>query len=254
MMETYKLVLILIIYTAVLLLVIFYVYPQLKKLFSHKVSISIRIGKEEMTGEAEKKEVVKAPKQEKFPSILGETKFVLSQPLPNTATDLETENRKEKDNTFASGTEKPEDEKPDKTVNLETGEGVEPEEENEDEGSVNSDEETEDLGVGNMPEEKASGIDYRELGVATKTISDSKNSSPTDEKMTGKILSENKNTDLVQFIQKAHPAYSQRIGDLIDKFEKEHLASVAVEEKVSPRTQKMYESEEFRNFNPKDIS
>jgi len=250
-METYKLVLVLIIHTAALLLVIFYVYPQLKKFFRHKISISIRIGTEE---KKEKEKTVPSKKQEKFPSILGKTKFVLSQPLPNAATDLETENRTEKEDTFAPETRKPEDEKPDSAVNLETGEGVEPEEENEDSGSVNPDEETEDLGVGNLPEEKASGIDYGELGVATKTISDERNSSPEDEKMTGKILSENKNTGLVQSIQKAHPAYSQRIGELIDLFEKEHLAATAAEEKISSRTQKMYESEDFKNFNPKDIS
>ncbi|MDR1582103.1 MAG: hypothetical protein LBS55_02405, partial [Prevotellaceae bacterium] len=70
-METPTLVLILVIYTAVLLLVIFYIYPQLKKLFRHKISISIRIGTEE---KQEKGKTVPPKKQEKFPSILGKTK------------------------------------------------------------------------------------------------------------------------------------------------------------------------------------
>lgn len=251
MIETYKLVLILIIYTAIMLLLIFYVYPQLKKLFSHKISISIRIGKEEK----EVKEKVAFPeKQEKFPSILGETKFVLSQPLPNAATDLETKNRKEKGDTFASDSKERADEKADKTVDLETGEGIEPEDENDDNSHVDLNGEVEDLGVGNVPEERGSGIDYDNLGQTAKTISNPNGSTEADEYLAGKTLSENKGTDLVKSIQNAHPVYSQRIGDLMDKFEKEYLAAGAREEKVSPRTQKMYESEEFRNFNPKDIS
>jgi len=102
-MEIYKIVLILIIYTAFLLLIIFYIYPQLKKLFRHKISISIQIGmKEKEVGE----QAVLPEKQEVFPSVLGKTKFVLSQPLPNAATDLKTEKGKEKEDTFAPETKK----------------------------------------------------------------------------------------------------------------------------------------------------
>jgi hypothetical protein len=249
-METYKLVLILIIYTAVLLLVIFYVYPQLKKLFSHKVSISIRIGKEEMTGEAEKKEVVKAPKQEKFPSILGETKFVLSQPLPNTATDLESENHKEKDDTFAPETEKSADE----NVNYETGEGIEVTEENDENQDVDLNDEDEDLKAGSISDEEASGIDFNNLGKTAKTISAPDGSTPADEDLAGKVLSENKYTGLVKSMQDARPEYAKRITELMDRYDRKLSESQNAEVKTSRRKQKLYESDDFRNFNVDEIS
>jgi hypothetical protein len=244
-----EIVLVLIIYTAVLLLIIFYIYPQLKKLFKHKISISIQIGTKEKEVGAQ---AAPPGKQEKFPSVLGKTKFVLSQPLPNAASDLETENRKEKEDTFAPETKKSEDEKPDSTVNLETGEGLDVEEDSKE--AVNADEELEGLGVGNEPEDRAGGIDYDNLGRAAKTISDPKDSSPTDEDMAGKVLSENKYTQLVQSMRDARPEYAQRITELMDRHERKLAETQNMEVKASRKKQKLYESEEFKNFNPNDIS
>lgn len=251
MFETYKLVLILIIYTAILLLIIYYVYPHLKRFFSRKISISIRIESEE---KAPEEKVVPPLNSEKFPSVLGETKFVLSQPLPNTTTDPETENRKEKDDTFAPETEKPVGEKSESPVDLETGEGLDVDEEEESKDVIDPEEEVEEIGAGNLSRDEAGGMDFNQLGLTTKTISDPKNSTPEDEKMAGKILSENKGTDLVKSMAKAQPGYAQRISEIVDKFESEFYGSVTEEEKISPRKQKLHDSEEFRNFNMKDIS
>jgi hypothetical protein len=246
-METYKLVLVLIIHTAALLLVIFYVYPQLKKFFRHKISISIRIGTEE---KGKKEKTVPPKKQEKFPSILGKTKFVLSQPLPNAATDLETENRTEKEDTFAPETRKPEDE----NINYETGEGIEVPEENEEAANVDLGEELEDLGVGNVSEDRAGGVDYNNLGRTAKTISDPKDSSPADEDLAGKVLSENQYTQLVKSMQDARPEYAQRITELIDRYGRKLLEGQNQEVKTSQKKQKLYESEDFKNFNIDEIS
>lgn len=247
MIGTYRLMLVLVVYTALLLFIIFYIYPCLKKLFKHKISISIQIG----TKKKEVKEkVVKPQKQEKYPSVLGKSKFVLSQPLPNAATDLKTENRKEKEDTFAPGTENPEN----KDINYETGEGVEIPEEDGDVPNVDLNGEDEVLGTRNIPEEEASGIDFNKLGRAAKTISNPEDSSPEDEELAGKVLSENKYTELVQSMQDARPEYARRITELIDRYDRKLSEGQNQEIKTSRRQQKLYESEDFKNFNVDEIS
>lgn len=246
MIETYKLVLILVVYTAILLLGIFYVYPFLKKFFKRKISISIRISTEE---KEVKEKAIPPQKQEEFPSILGKTKFVLSQPLPNAATDLETENQKGKGDTFAPETEKPGDGK----VNYETGEGVEVPEENEDNSNVDLNGELEDIGAGNMPEDKASGIDYGQLGKTAKVINNPNDSSPEDEDIAGKVLSENKYTELVKSMQNDRPEYARRITELMDRHEQK-LAEAQNPKGTSRKKQKLYESDDFKNFNIDEIS
>ena len=240
MNETYKLVLILIVYTAILMLAIFYVYPFLKKMFSHKISISIHIGTEKKEN---RDKVVQPKKQEKMPSVLGKSKFVLSQPLPNNTTNFETENRKEKENTFAPETEKSEDE----NVNYETGEGIEVPSENDELPDVDLNEE-EYVGVGGEPHEEASGIDYNELQVTAKTIENPKASSSSDEAVAGKVLSENKCTQLVQSIKEARPEYARRITELLDMRERKLAEEQAGKTVVSKQKQKLYESEDFKNF------
>ena len=249
MMETYNILLILLVYTAILLLGIFYVYPFLKKLFSRKISISIRLGTEE---KEVKEKVVQPQKQEELPSVLGKSKFVLSQPLPNATARLETENSTKKEDTFAPETKKSADE----NINLETGEGVEVPEE--DEGvpdvDLNDEEEVEGLGAGNIPDEEASGIDFNKLGQTAKTVSNPTGSSEVDEELAGKVLSENKYTDLVKSMQDARPDYAKRITDLIDRHEQK-LAEVQNQKAgTSRRKQKLYESDDFKNFNIDEIS
>lgn len=246
-METYNILLVLLVYTAILLLVIFYVYPFLKKLFRRKISISIRISKEE-TEEIER--VTPPKKQEELPSVLGKSKFVLRQPLPNAATDLETENPKKKEDTFAPETKKSADE----TVNLETGEGVEVEEENEEVSDVNLHDEDERLAEGNMPDEAASGIDYNNLGQTAKTVSNPTGSSEADEELAGKVLSENKYTELVKSMQNDRPDYAKRITELMDRHEQKLAETQNQKVVASRRKQKLYESEDFANFNVDDIS
>ena len=246
MIETYNFILILVVYTAILLLAIFYIYPILNKFFKRRISISIQIG----TKEKEVKEEVKQPeKQEEFPSVLGKSKFVLRQPLPNASSNLETENRKGKEDTFAPEIEKPED----KSVNYETGEGVEVPEEDKDVSGVDLNDEGEDLGVGNISEE-ASGIDFNKLGQTAKTVSNPKESSPSDEDMAGKVLSENKYTQLVKSMQDARPEYAKRITELMDRYDKKLSEGRNREVKTSRKKQKLYESEDFKNFNINEIS
>lgn len=247
MTETYKLLLILLVYTAILLLVIFYIYPAVKKFFNRKISISIRIGAKE---KEIKEQSIQSKKQDKLPSVLGKTKFTLSQPLPNAATNPEAENHKEKDDTFASGTRKPKDD----TVNYETGEGVEVPDENEEVSDIDLNGELEDLGAGNMPEDKASGIDFNSLGLAAKTVSNSKDSSPADEELAGKVLSENKYTGLVKSMQDDRPEYARRITELIDRHEQKLAEGQNQEVKTSRKKQKLYDSDEFKNFNIDKIS
>lgn len=252
MIETYKLVLILIVYTAILLLVIFYIYPLLKKLSKRKISISIHIGMKEKEVKVQVVKPEKAEKAEEFPSILGKSKFVLRQPLPHAATDLETENRKEKEDTFAPETEKPED----KSIDYETGEGVEVPDENEDAPDVdlNGESEVEDLGAGNMPDEEASGIDFNKLGVVTKVVSNPTGSSPADEDLAGKVLSENKYTGLVKSMQDARPQYARRITELMDRHEQKLAEAQNGKMGTSRKKQKLYASEDFKNFNIDEIS
>ena len=246
MIETYNFILILVVYTAILLLAIFYIYPILKKFFKRRISISIQIGAKEK----EVKEEVKQPeKQEEFPSVLGKSKFVLRQPLPNASNNLETENRKGKEDTFAPESEKPED----KSVNYETGEGVELPEEDKDVSDVDLNDEGEDLGAGNIPEE-ASGIDFNKLGQTAKTVSNPESSSPMDEDMAGKVLSENKYTQLVKSMQDARPEYAKRITELMDRYNKKLSEGQNREIKTSKKKQKLYESEDFKNFNIDEIS
>lgn len=247
MIDTYNLIWILVVYTALLLLAIFYIYPALKKFFKQRISISIQIG----TKEKEVNEKVKQPeKQVELPSVLGKSKFVLSQPLPNAATDLETKNRTEKEDTFAPETKKSED----TSVDYETGEGLEVPEENEDVSDVDLSGEEEDLGAGTLPEEEASGIDFDKLGKTAKAVSSPADSNPADEELAGKVLSENKYTQLVKSMQEARPEYAQRISELMDRYDKKLSESRNVEVKVGRKKQKLYESEDFRNFNIDDIS
>ncbi len=246
MIETYNFILILVVYTAILLLAIFYIYPILKKFFRRRISISIQIG----TKEKEVKKKVKQPeKQEEFPSVLGKSKFVLRQPLPNASSNLETENRKRKEDTFAPETEKPED----KSVNYETGEGIEVPEEDKDVPDVDLNDEGEDIGAGNIPEE-ASGIDFNKLGQTAKTVSNPESSSPMDEDIAGKVLSENKYTQLVKSMQDARPEYAKRITELMDRYDKKLSEGRNREVKTSRKKQKLYESDDFKNFNIDEIS
>ncbi len=252
-METSKLIGILFVYTAVLLLAVFYVYPFLKKLSKRRISISIRIGiKEKGVQEAkeQKEPVVEPESQGKFPSILGKSKFVLRQPLQHTATDSETENRIEKEDTFAPGTENPEDEK----VDYETGEGVEVPEEDKDISPVDLHDEGKELEGGDSVYAEASGVDYSELGQTAKTVSDPEGSSEADEKLAGKVLSENQYTDLVKSMQKDRPEYARRITNLIDKSDQKLAEKQERQVKPNRKKQKLYESEDFKNFNIDDIS
>ena len=250
MIETYKVVLILIVYTAILLLIIFYLYPLLKNLFKRKISISIQIGTEE---KEVKEKVIKPKKQEEIPSILGKSKFVLSQPLPNAATDLETENRTEKEHTFVPEMKKPEDE----NINRETGEGLDISEEETVSGEnpdVDLNNEEEGVGVGNMQDERASGIDYNELGVTAKTIANPENSNPADEELAGKVLSENQYTQLVKSIQDSSPENAKRITELIDMRERIYAENQEKKTVVNRKNKKLYESEGFKNFSVDDVS
>ncbi|WP_291528634.1 hypothetical protein [Bacteroides sp. UBA939] len=254
MMETSKLILILIIYTAILLLVVFYVYPFGKELFKRRISIRIQIGtkeKEPKEAETPKESVVEPKEPEKFPSVLGKSTFVLRQPLPHAATDSETGNSTKKEDTFVPETEKPES----STVNYETGEGVEiPEEDkNVHTPDVDLNDEGKEL-EGNDIQAEASGVDYRELGQTAKAVSDPANSSPLDEELAGKVLSENQYTDLVKSMQNDRPEYSKRITELIDKYDRKLSESQNGKIKTSRKKQKLYESEDFKNFSINEIS
>ncbi|MBK5719556.1 hypothetical protein JGH11_01590 [Dysgonomonas sp. Marseille-P4677] len=246
MIETHELILILIVYTAILLLVIFYIYPCLKRLLKRKISISIQINAGYKGGKVKE---MQPERKEEFPSVLGKTKFVLSQPLPNTATDSGTENRKEKEDTFAPETQNPKV----KTVDYETGEGIEIPEENEDVSDLDLNQEDEDIGMKSMPEE-ASGIDFNDMGKTARTVSNPEGSSGQDEELAGKVLSENKYTGLVKSMQDVRPEYARRITELMDRHEQKLAERQNRGIRTSPRKQKMYESEDYKNFNIDEIS
>jgi AAA ATPase containing von Willebrand factor type A (vWA) domain len=271
MVNTINFILILIVYTAILLLVIFYVYPFLKKLFSRKISISINVSTVEKEG---KKQVVQQEKQEKTASVLGKSKFVLSQPLPNTTTNFETENRMEKEDTFADETAPeavPEttsgvvSETEDENVNYETGEGLdvpaddevtddEDTSENDNAQDVDLSDEDEELDIEDDTLDTASGVDFNELTVTAKTINNPEDSSQSDEELAGRVLSRNKCTQLVKSIQDARPEYSRRITELLDMHERKMADEKNDNIEISKKKQKLYDSEEFKNFNVDDIS
>lgn len=106
-----------------------------------------------------------------------------------------------------------------------------------------------DLIFGDIQMPGINGIDFNCLGQAAKTVSNPKNSSPADEELAGKVLSENKYTGLVKSMQDDRLEYARRITELIDRHEQKLAEGQNQEVKTSRKKQKLYDSDEFKNFN-----
>jgi hypothetical protein len=233
---------VLLVYTAILILVVYYLYPFLKKILRRYISISIHIEKKK----SETKKVKEVKKEVEFPSILGKSKFNLSQSKPTAATDLKTGNRMEKEDTFVPGIEKP--------VENENGEGLEiPDDDNEPEVENDADEseESERLDSGNGHHETASGVGFDDLDKVKNVI---ENPSPTgrEQQAAGKILYENESTDLVEKIKKISPECSAKITALMDVHLKAN-ASLQAARPLGKSKQKQMESEGFNDFDINSI-
>jgi hypothetical protein len=237
---------VLLVYTAILILLAYYLYPFLKKVFHRYISISIRIGKNIEKRNGDMKEGQKVKKEEEFPSILGKSKFNLSQSKPTAAADLKTGKRMEKEDTFV-----PENKK---TIENEDGEGLDiPDDDDDDAETVNSEDEREEPEIldSKPSHEIASGLGYDELGKIKNAI---ENPSPTnrEQEEAGKILCANESTDLVEKIKKISPECSAKITSLMEF----HLKATARERSVRPLSkskQKQMESEGFKDFDINSI-
>ncbi|KAA6340395.1 hypothetical protein EZS27_011736 [termite gut metagenome] len=237
---------VLLVYTAVLILVVGYLYPFLKKILRRYISISIHIGKEggeEKGGAQERQE---AEKEVEIPSILGKSKFNLSQSKPNAATDLKTGNRTPKEDTFAPGIEK--------TVENENGEGLDiPDDENEEAEVENSADESGELEI--LDSETvhepgiASGLSFDDLGRIKKAI-ENPSLVNGEQQEAGKILYENEYTDMVEKIKKISPECSAKIAALMDV----HLKATSGERRTRPLAKSKQKQVESKGFNDFDIN
>ncbi|KAA6308043.1 hypothetical protein EZS27_040283, partial [termite gut metagenome] len=237
---------VLLVYTAVLILVVGYLYPCLKKILYRYISISIHIGKKKGKENGGVQERQEAKKEVEIPSILGKSKFNLSQSKPNAATDLKTGNRTPKEDTFTPGIEK--------TVENENGEELDiPEDEDEEAEVENIPDESEeseilDSKTGHEPG-IASGLNFDDLGRIKKAI---ENPSPAsrEQQEAGKILYENEYTDMVEKIKKISPECSAKIAALMDV----HLKATAGERRTRPLAKSKQKQVESKGFNDFDIN
>ncbi|OJX59459.1 MAG: hypothetical protein BGO84_11950 [Dysgonomonas sp. 37-18] len=163
-------------------------------------------------------EIAEKPKritteEDKIASILGKSKFNLRQSTPNTATDLKNENPIEKESTFVPPA-KDEAEKFDIDVPLDKVEYLSQEE-------FDAECEQEEL-EGEYDAVLASGASYEELAHTNRTIAD-KQASVTDKDEAGRVLYENKQTEMIEQVIANGAEISKTISTLIDV----HLAMCA---------------------------
>lgn len=142
--------------------------------------------------------------EEEMPSVIGKSKFNLRQSTPNTATDLKSENPIEKESTFAPEPDS-DPEKFDIDVPLEKEQPVTPEE---------APEEEEPLEAG-YDAVLASGASYDEL-MHTNRIIAGKQASEADKEEAGRVLYENRQTDMFEQVAANSEETARTIATLID--------------------------------------
>ncbi len=213
-------------------------YPALAKAYTRFITGQYK----KLVGEQVEKPEIIPQKPDEKPSIIGKSKFNLSQSKPNTATDFEIEKGNEKEHIFAPETGE-EPDVMDVDVPLERIENREAE--------IDLKKEEEDMEEMIGPEAVlASGASFDEL-YKVKEIIEKPNATPEEEQQAGKILSENHNTVLMDQMMEGNTELSARISYLIDIQDKALAAES--EAKLSKKEQKELEAEGFKNFDINSI-
>lgn len=213
-------------------------YPTLAKAYTRFITGQYK----KLAGvQVEKSENIPSKTEEK-PSIIGKSKFNLSQSKPNTATDLETEKGNEKESIFAPETgEEPAvmdvDVPLERVVNENTEINLKEEEEDMDEM----------IGPGAV---LASGVVFDEL-IKTKEVIEKPDAGKEEEQQAGKVLSENRNTVLVGQMMEGSTELAARISYLIDIQDKTLAAEN--EKQLSKKQRKELAAEDFNNFDINSI-
>lgn len=213
-------------------------YPALAKAYTRFITGQYN----KLAGEQVEKPEIIPQKTEEKPSIIGKSRFNLSQSKPNTATDLETKKGNEKEHIFApeSG-----EEPPIMDVDVPLERVVNQDEE------INLKEEEEDMeemiGPGAV---LASGVVFDEL-VKTKEVIEKPDATEKEEQQAGKVLLENQNTVLVGQMMEGSTELSARISYLIDIQDKALAAEN--EKQLSKKQRKELDAEEFKNFDINSI-
>jgi hypothetical protein len=152
----------------------------------------------------EKKPQKTEPKEMGIPSVIGKSKFNLRQSTPNTATDLKSENPIEKESTFAPEPDS-DPEKFDVDIPLEKDQPVMPDE---------AAEEEEPLDAGHDAV-LASGASYDELMHTNRTVA-GEQVSEADKGEAGRVLYENRRTDMFEQVAANSEETARTIATLID--------------------------------------
>lgn len=213
-------------------------YPILVKTYTRIITKLYK----SLTGETiEKKEEI-LPKKDQRPSIIGKSKFNLSQSKPNATTVSVKEAADDKVHNFApESVEEPNE--MDIDVPLEKVEYRDQE--------VDIEEEEEELGnIAGADAILASGVVFDELH-KVKQVIEKADATSEEEQLAGKILSENRNTALVGHMLEGNSELSIRISYLIDIQDK--ALATEKESKLSKKEHKELNAEDFKNFDVNTI-
>lgn len=164
-------------------------------------------------------------KQDETPSIIGKSKFILSQSTPKPATETETEKRAEKEHIFAPGTTGEEPRPMEIEFPLEKVEAEQDDKSSRDD--IRDDEDDSPLYV-NGETYSAGGASFEELMQIKDAVE--KTALPeTEKRAAGKILYENQETELVEKLISGSQIINLKVSTLIklhlDEHEKEQQVS-----------------------------
>lgn len=178
------------------------IYPSLRRILVRFIETIYMQTRDDKTMEDKKEPLIK----EEIPSIIGKSKFELGHSRTKAATDLENEKAIEKVSTFVPPTDSDPQIK-DVEVPLAKIEKLSEEE-------FDEEAEQEELEVG-RDAYQASGVSFDELTITGKIITKPQ---PTDEEKdkAGRVLYENKNTQLLEQIMSRSPQVSNAIASIID--------------------------------------
>ena len=179
-----------------------FLYPWLRRKFVRFIETIYMQTRDDKPIEERKEPTIK----DEMPSIVGKSKFNPGHSRTKAATDLESEKAIEKVSTFVPPTDSDPQIK-DVEVPLEKVDNL-PEEEFDEEA------EQEELEIG-RDAYQASGVSFDELAITGKIITKHQ---PTDEEKdkAGRVLYENKNTQLLEQIMSRSPQVSNAIASIID--------------------------------------
>lgn len=201
------------------------------KLSEYKISIK-------KNASAHKKSEDKSEKREKRVGRVGKSMPDLRQMMTLNDSYLETDKTDEKEHTFDSSKDESEPEPKDLVIDADPTE------------TVVDDEEEEIAAYTGEEVYTAGGMDY-DVMMNTVGVINSKTASEEEEQKAGKVLHENRNTELVDKMVSAKGELSVRITSLIGLRLQQHAEENAgyVE---SGLTSHLNESEEYKNFNAND--